>query len=60
MDEIGPVIREGLPEGWTFATVEHGDFITYEVRNDQRFLIMSSTWNRSWLGVPAASKDSTE
>jgi hypothetical protein len=42
------IITDGLPEGWTFHTVQHGDYVTYEVRNDQRFLIMSSTWNRSW------------
>lgn len=47
-----PTIHDGLPEGWSFQTVEHGDFVTYEVWTDLRCLIMSSTWNRSLLSAP--------
>lgn len=38
------VITDGLPEGWTFHKVEHGEYVTYEVRTAHRFLVMSSTY----------------
>lgn len=40
-------VTKGLPEGWSFETIEHDHQVTYEVRNEHRFLIMSSTWDRT-------------
>lgn len=43
---MNTTITHGLPDGWTFHTIEWADQVTYEVRNEHGFLVMSGTWNQ--------------
>jgi hypothetical protein len=49
---MSPTVTDGLPDGWTFHTIEHGDTVTYEVRTEHRFLVMSTTYHASHLPGP--------
>lgn len=52
-----PKITAGLPDGWTFHTIDDGYYVTYEVRTEHNFLVMASIWRREWLTDGPSDKD---